>query len=96
MDLSEIKNLIKKTGGKYIIVENDKPKYVVMDFGEFNGIIDKKEGIMDNPSPSHDTGVSVTEKSDTNISENTEVLNAIEDDSGKKDSGEIKIEDLPF
>ena len=39
MDLNELKNLISKTGGKYIIIENDNPKYVIMDFNEFKKIV---------------------------------------------------------
>jgi hypothetical protein len=32
----ELKNLIKKTGGKYIFVENGRPEYIVMDWKDFH------------------------------------------------------------
>jgi len=35
MDLNELAKFIKITGGKYIIVENNKPFLVLMDFEEF-------------------------------------------------------------
>ena len=31
----ELKKLIKKTGGKYIIVENGRPEYIVMGWKDF-------------------------------------------------------------
>jgi len=34
----ELKNLLKKTGGKYIIVENGKPEYVVMGWQDFQKV----------------------------------------------------------
>lgn len=35
MDLDEIKEIIQKSGGKFIIVENGKPEMVVMSFEDF-------------------------------------------------------------
>ncbi len=37
MNLREIKDIIKREGGKIIIVENDKPEVVIMSFDEWKG-----------------------------------------------------------
>jgi len=36
MDFQELKDIIQRDGGKVIIVENDKPQFVVMSFEEYN------------------------------------------------------------
>lgn len=36
----EIADLIKNTGGKYIIVENGKPSYVAMSWKEYKNFLD--------------------------------------------------------
>jgi transcriptional/translational regulatory protein YebC/TACO1 len=36
----EIEDLVKNTGGKYIIVENGKPSYVAMSWKEYRNLID--------------------------------------------------------
>lgn len=45
-EVPEILRQIRKVGGKYIVVENGKPAFVVMDINEYKKIIDlkKKEG----------------------------------------------------
>ena len=35
MDLREIKEIIKTDGGKFIIIEDDKPVFVIMSFEDF-------------------------------------------------------------
>ena len=35
MDLNEIKEIIKREGGKIVIVENNKPQMVIMSFEEW-------------------------------------------------------------
>ncbi|MBI2098296.1 MAG: type II toxin-antitoxin system prevent-host-death family antitoxin [Candidatus Wildermuthbacteria bacterium] len=35
MDLNEIKEIIKREGGKIVIVENNKPQMVIMSFDEW-------------------------------------------------------------
>jgi hypothetical protein len=37
MDFKEIQEILKKEGGKIIIVENDRPQLVVMSFEEYKG-----------------------------------------------------------
>ena len=46
MDLDKIKNLIKKDGGKFIIVEDGEPILVVMSFKDYENIIN---GYKNNP-----------------------------------------------
>ncbi len=46
MNLDEIKNLIEKDGGKFIIVENGRPVLTVMSFGDYKKIV---EGYKNNP-----------------------------------------------
>ncbi|MBI2577387.1 MAG: hypothetical protein HYV77_00925 [Candidatus Wildermuthbacteria bacterium] len=35
MDINEIKQLIQKDGGKFIVIENDIPLLVIMSFDEY-------------------------------------------------------------
>jgi len=41
----ELKDLIKKTGGKYIVVENGKPQYVLMSWKEYKEATDRNLSI---------------------------------------------------
>ena len=41
MDWSEIENLLKKGGGKFIVCDKDRPKYVIMDIKEYEGLLNK-------------------------------------------------------
>jgi len=35
----ELEKLLKKIGGRFIIVEDGKPRYVILDFGEFKRLV---------------------------------------------------------
>lgn len=40
---NELKEIIDLSGGRYIIVENGRPKYIVMNFDEYkSAVLDKK------------------------------------------------------
>lgn len=40
---NELKDILNLAGGRYIVVENGKPAYIVMDFNEYrNAILDRK------------------------------------------------------
>ena len=54
MNLDEIKNLIKKDGGKFIIIEDGEPVLTVMSFGDYEKIIN---GYKDNPFEQADSMV---------------------------------------
>ena len=43
MNLEEIKEIIRKSGGKFIIVENGKPEMVVMSFEDFKSDLEKSK-----------------------------------------------------
>lgn len=51
MDLQEIKEIIKKEGGKIVIVENDKPQVVIMSFEEWRGKVRSGQVSKPNPPP---------------------------------------------
>ncbi|OWK27219.1 MAG: hypothetical protein US76_01355 [Parcubacteria group bacterium GW2011_GWA2_38_13b] len=102
MDINEIKKLISLTGGKYIIIDNDKPQFILMTFDDFRGMV---EADKNNPSrvdlPRAVKIESENKKQDANISagnvfnENEEIpvdLLDIKEDR----LGEVRIEDLPF
>lgn len=40
MSIEEIQNLIDKTGGKYVIIENGKPSYVAMSWKEYSNFLE--------------------------------------------------------
>ena len=48
----ELKDLVSKIGGTLIIVENNQPRFVVMAFDKFLGVIQKS---IDNPAGSLST-----------------------------------------
>lgn len=41
--LQELLKICKETGGRYIVVENGKPSFVLMDFQEYKKIFYKKD-----------------------------------------------------
>jgi len=86
MDIKEIKEIIKETGGKFIIVENDEPVFVITSFEDFKKGFKKKENIpiqdFEPQIPGEEEGY-----------EEKEVQNEIPDEL--KDEP-LKIEDIPF
>jgi len=48
--LEELEKLLKKIGGRFIIVEDGKPRYIILDFGEF------KRLVGGSPSKEEDSG----------------------------------------
>ena len=42
----ELKEIIDLAGGRYIIVESGKPKYIVMNFDEYKGVILDKKSVQ--------------------------------------------------
>lgn len=80
-----IKNLLSKGGGKCIIVENEKPVFVVMSFGEYENLLEKSS---QSPESAEIEKVN-QEISEWQSSEN----NNLEEISPKE---EFKVEDLPF
>lgn len=49
MDLNQFKDIIQKDGGKFIIVENDKPTLIVMSFDEYKGKFANRNPSFSNP-----------------------------------------------
>lgn len=82
MDLSEIKDIIQKDGGKIIIVENDKPQMVVMSFDEY------KTKTRERQEPSQTR----QQPSQTRQRPLSEVMPK----SAEREQEELSIEDLPL
>jgi PHD/YefM family antitoxin component YafN of YafNO toxin-antitoxin module len=52
MDFEEIKKLIEEDGGKFIIVENDKPSIVITSFEDYKkNLVPKKRMIQETIQP---------------------------------------------
>jgi len=54
MNLSEIKEIIAREGGKIVIVENDRPQLIIMSFDEYRGRVlsqEPKQMAPEEPSP---------------------------------------------
>ena len=52
MDFEEIKKLIEEDGGKFIIVENDKPSIVITSFEDYKkNLVPKKRLIQETIQP---------------------------------------------
>ena len=76
MDLSKIKNLIKRNGDKIIVMENGEPELVVMSFKEYEKITDANMRPSEERRPSVERGstqhtsanVGSTEPNSANVS----------------------------
>ncbi|MEK7627747.1 MAG: hypothetical protein AAB397_04170 [Patescibacteria group bacterium] len=100
MDINEIKKLISLTGGKYIIVDNDKPQYVLMSFDDFRGMVEVNNQPKAGPpragkdeSENKKQGVNIAAN---NISDENEAIPVDLLDIKEDRLGEVRIEDLPF
>ena len=102
MDINEIKKLISLTGGKYIIVDNDKPQYVLMTFDDFRGMAEVNKNIQPKADPPRaEKNDSDNKKPDANIaadnvSNENEAIPVDLLDIKEDRLGEVRIEDLPF
>ncbi|MCD6284193.1 hypothetical protein J7J12_03005 [bacterium] len=87
-----IKRLLQKTDGKYIIVEEDKPKYVIMGIEEYEKLL----GISRERNSYDDKDFSEIKKV------NEEIEKVKSEEKREPDTGEIikdeetKVEELPF
>ncbi len=81
MNLEEIKEIIQKSGGKFIIVENGKPEMVIMSFEDFKMEL---EGLKTSIS-----GAKVKTEIVNSSKEKPELPEELEEEP-------LKIEDLPF
>ena len=90
MDLNEIKSIIKTDGGKFIIVENDKPSLVVLSFEDYQQHLEKTDA---NQSPSLFKGAD--KDSDEEKVEDLSSVAPAEAEEEKKDN-ELTIDDLPL
>ena len=82
-----IKNLLSKGGGKCIIIENEKPAYVVMRVEEYESLLEGDGQLSESAE---------IEKANQDISAfkaREKEKNILEEMSEKE---EIKVEDLPF
>ncbi len=105
MDLNEIKKLISRTGGKYVIVENDSPKYVFMSFDEFDKATGENDNKLDVPARTNEEKVAAKEVEEAEDYSSLESLESLQEKESKPISildteeetiGEVKVEDLPF
>ena len=82
-----IKNLLSKGGGKCIIIENEKPAYVVMRVEEYESLL---EG---NSQSSESAEIEKANQDIAAFKAREKEKNILEEMSEKE---EIKVEDLPF
>ncbi|MEA3295648.1 MAG: hypothetical protein U9Q27_00690 [Patescibacteria group bacterium] len=66
MDIDEIKNLISADNGKFIVIENGKPIFVMMSFEDYKNILEKNnndniEDDMDNQDNQQDDNIAEPE-----------------------------------
>lgn len=50
MDLAKIKNLIRQTGEKFIVLENGEPELVIMPFSEYMKLAGRSSNMRVNPT----------------------------------------------
>ena len=104
MMTSKILNLLKKTKGIVILVENEKPSYVVMPFSEYEKILEEKP-----VSQGSDLTPEVSEKNDAEyalldkINRDIEIWKTAQKEKEKDlsqvsqdDPEDIKIEEIPY
>ena len=87
-----IKKLLQKTGGKYIIVEGNKPKYVIMGIEEYENLL----GISNEKNPKDGKDLSEIERVNKEI-EKVRLEEKRESDVEEMvNNQEMKAEELPF
>ena len=97
MDLDEIKSIIKIDGGKFIIVENNKPSLVVISFEDYKKHLHIEAGQEgQDPSLFQNTRDVEQEKSEPALTEASSSAKATEDKSADKGDDELTIDDLPL
>ena len=95
----EIKKVIDTIGGKFVIAESGKPRYIVLGFEEFKKLTLQKNSAPDESRNPH--GIEqriVTTQSAGFEEDDIESINQkIEDLTQEEEEGKkIKMEDLPF
>ncbi|MCK4781993.1 hypothetical protein KAS79_03695 [Candidatus Parcubacteria bacterium] len=94
MNLNEIKNLIEADGGKFIIIEDEKPVLVLMNFNEYKRILEKrglnpiKQDVLEKKK--------IIEELNKGTETEVEEKNSKQDDVPKELQQGVTIEDLPF
>lgn len=83
MDLREIKEIIKADGGKFIIIEDDKPAFVIMSFEDFKKRLQMKENAATRGE------IREVREAREEKESNREIPKELEDEP-------LKIEDIPF
>jgi len=87
-----IKKLLQKTDGKYIIVEENKPKYVIMGMEEYEKLL----GISKEKSSDENEDFSEIKKVNEEIEKvKSEEKKGLEMEEVVEDEG-TKVEELPF
>jgi PHD/YefM family antitoxin component YafN of YafNO toxin-antitoxin module len=81
MNLEEIKEIIRKSGGKFIIVENGKPEMVIMSFEDFKRDLEESKTSI--------SGARAKDEIIDSPKEKPELPEELEEEP-------LKIEDLPF
>lgn len=78
----QIKRLMQKGGGKFIIIEENRPSYVILPIEEYENLLEQGQ----------------IEKANQDISEwkETNSQQPVIEETANKEKDEIKVEDLPF
>ena len=107
MDLNEIKSIIEIDGGKFIIVENDKPKLVVISFDDYKKYLETKVGQNQSlfEDIKQDSGNKASEEKDETEENRKSAFakassyapaGATADKTADKGDDELTIDDLPL
>lgn len=109
MDISKIKNLVKKNGDKFIFIEDGEPELVVMSFREYEKISkgDVNQQIHANDANMNDYNIQSPLKQNYEavladlemekiIEKETETRVAMEKDNLPMNLEDIRLEDLPI
>lgn len=87
----EISNLLKNRKERFIIIEDGKPKYVILEFNEYKNLIESN----DNPASSD---LVYAERANREIAKLKKIEHEEIDVFGKDEeiSQDVRVEDLPF
>lgn len=90
--LEEIEKLLKKIGGRFIIVEDGKPRYIILDFQEFKKLV---EGLSENnPEKGQDLEKANEKFSRLKEEDSGPPIKIPEPQAGK--SNDLMVEDIPL
>jgi len=90
-----IKRILRKGGGRYIIVEEDQPRYVVMTMDEYEELLDKMKYFSSATEPTSEP-IEEVNKDISEWHDQAKTQLPVQPQVVEPQREEVRVEDLPF